>query len=242
MFQKDFLKKTIDKETQCNYINEYKLIRNFDENLIMVSTDFSKSIKEYILHLLNLILIKNSIQPYHITLLDIRKINFFNSYKINFSIYNNSKKNLNLMNEIVAFKENIIIQGFKSLLPIYQEKYFAKNSIFLSIYLIPCFEKNKSIFELFKINKKYIISVLGKDILTKYPLNQIKYLGFLSDNKNQTFGIIGLPNKKICKIMLGSYLGIEQALVIGIYPEKIIITDKKSNKIIVHRIYTEINL
>ena len=236
LFQKNFLKRTsiTNNQTQgCNYNDECKLIRNFETNLNMKGANISDSNNKSILHLLHSILTKYFIQSYQIKILDIRKINFPNSYKINFSISNDSENNINFINEIVKLQKHIIIQSFKSQFPINFKKYFVKNNILLSIYLIPCFELNNSIFKLLKINKKYIISILENDILTKFPLNQIKFLGFLSDNKNKTYGIIGLPNKKICKIILGSYLGIEQALVIGIYPEKIIITSKKSNKITV---------
>ena len=65
-----------------------------------------------------------------------------------------------------------------------------------------------------------------------YPLNKLKILGFLSNNEGQSFSLVGLPNNKIYKIILGNYLGIEQGLVIGNYPEKIVIKNKKTNEII----------
>ncbi len=233
LFQENFLKRTTDKETQeCNSSNESKLIRNFERNL-HVKSDFSKSKNKYILHLLNSIFIKSFIQSYQIQLLDIRKINLPNSYKINFAISSDIDNNFHFINEFLELHKNIIIQRFKLQFFFNLKKYFIKNNILLSIYFVPCFDINKPIPELLTVNNKYIISVFEKDILTKYPLEKIKSLGFLSDNKNLTFGLIELPNKKVYKIMLGSYLGIEQALVIGIYPEKIILINTKSNKIII---------
>jgi hypothetical protein len=230
LFQGNSLKKATDNQTQeCNYRNECKLIRNFGTNISVKSFDSSTPVNKYMLNLLNSILIKYFIESYQIELLDIKKINFANGYKINFYL-SGFFDNLNFINEIDKLKKNIIIQSFKMQLPINLKKNFIENNIFLSIYLIPCFDK-KSPFKLLTLNKKYSISVPEKGILTKFPLNEIKLLGFLSDNKNKTFELIGLPNKKICKIMLGSYLGIEQALVIGIYPEKVIILNNKSNEI-----------
>ena len=53
-------------------------------------------------------------------------------------------------------------------------------------------------------------------------------LGSLSANNGQNWGFVGLPNKQICKVKLGDYLGLEQGLVIGIYTTKIIIKNNNN--------------
>jgi Tfp pilus assembly protein PilP len=74
--------------------------------------------------------------------------------------------------------------------------------------------------------------LFDEEIVNEYSLKKMKMLGFMSDNNNKYFGFIGLPNKKICKISFGDYLGIEQGEVVGIYPDKIIIKNNLSKEII----------
>lgn len=122
LFQGNSLKKATDNQTQeCNYRNECKLIRNFGTNISVKSFDSSATVNKYMLNLLNSILIKYFIESYQIEPLDIKKINFPNSYKINFYL-SGFFVNLNFLSEIDKLKKNIIIQSFKMKLPINLKK------------------------------------------------------------------------------------------------------------------------
>jgi hypothetical protein len=57
-------------------------------------------------------------------------------------------------------------------------------------------------------------------------------LGFVSMNKYQNWGFVILPNKQVCKLKLGDYLGLERGIVVGTYAHEILIQDNSLNKII----------
>jgi len=76
-------------------------------------------------------------------------------------------------------------------------------------------------------------SLFKKNILTKYPLNTLKMVGFLSeDHSERNWGLIRLPNTQIYKLELGDSIGLEQGLVMAITPKKIFVQRKDLNKII----------
>jgi len=180
------------------------------------------------LYLLNSLLTKSSIAYNQIRILTIKKLNFPHIYKIEFSVSCENNNILNFLNAIDEINRFIIIQSFKYQLS-HLNKNFKQEIIFYLICYIPSFYANKLILDLSRINKK-VTKSLEKVIM--YPLNKLKILGFLSNNEKQSFSLVGLPNNKIYKIILGNYLGIEQGLVIGTYPEKIVIKNNKTNEII----------
>ncbi len=76
-------------------------------------------------------------------------------------------------------------------------------------------------------------SLFKKNILTKYPLNALKMVGFLSEDYGEhNWGLIKLPNTQIYKLELGDSIGLEQGLVMAINPKKIFVQRNDLNKII----------
>ena len=221
LFHEDFLQNSMDNEkSECAYSQSYQFIGNLNKNLNLKNLDYRESIKKIVFNSLSPLLTNYFIQANQIKILAIRKIILPNTYKIDFSIYCFMNNYFNFLNRVVKLKNSIIINSFNLQLMGILTKQYKQNIIFSLIINMP-----------FNISKDDFKSKVEQAKVAKYSLRQIKFLGFLSDNIDQTFGLIGLPNKKICKITLGNYLGIEQGLVIGIYPDKIIIKKNKSNKI-----------
>lgn len=100
--------------------------------------------------------------------------------------------------------------------------------ILLNLYI---YNYKKLILDLSKIKKLTAKSLVANGNLIKFSLGKIIMLGSLSTDKGQNWGFVRLPNKQICKVKLGDYLGLEQGLVVGIYATKIIILLNKPNKI-----------
>lgn len=222
IFHEDFLKNSMDKKRfEYTYSLPYEKIKNLEKNLNVKELDYRSRIGREISHLLRYISTNYFIQPKNIKILAIRKIFFPNTYKIDFSIYCFLSNCFNFLNQVVKLKNFIIIQNFNLKYLKNVTQHCKQNIIFSLIVTMP-----------YETNLKNIKFISKQTIATKYPLSKIKFYGFLSDNVDHTLGLIGFPNRKICKITLGNYLGIDRGLVIGIFPEKIIIKENKSNELV----------
>ena len=130
------------------------------------------------------------------------------------------------INETVALNKFILIKSFRWSF----FKSLTKNlnqNIIISLIFYTCNYK-KLILDLSKINRLIAKSLVENGNLTKFSLEKIVMLGFLSAGKEQNWGFVRLPNKQICRVKLGDYLGLEQGLVIGIYAPKIIIKNNNN--------------
>lgn len=154
------------------------------------------------------------------------KINFSNLLQMKINLSGTNKNILKFISEAVALNKIILINGFRW-------NYFnlhttnINQNIIISLNFYICNYK-KLILDLSKINKLAAKSLIDNSNLTKFSLNKIVMLGSLSANNGQNWGFVGLPNKQICKVKLGDYLGLEQGLVIGIYTTKIIIKNNNN--------------
>ena len=84
--------------------------------------------------------------------------------------------------------------------------------------------KRNSIFNEKKIN-------MCMNYLTHYPIDQLKMVGFLIRNQiDKNWGLIKLPNQHICKVEIGSEVGIEKTRVVFIDSKKMIIQEKNNKK------------
>ena len=233
-FQQDnFFQKAINDKFFCIYSNS-KLIKNLEKKLSMKEVNSNTEIiSKLILSSLNCLLTKDFMQPSQINILSIKKINLLHFHEIEFAIYSTTNNILNFINEIIKLKKTIIIHSFK-LQPLNKlVNHNKQNAIFSLIFYDPNFYINYNLdFSKVIKGRKSNKLLFDEEIVNEYSFKKMKMLGFMSDNNNKYFGFIGLPNKKICKISFGDYLGIEQGEVVGIYPDKIIIKNNLSKEII----------
>lgn len=132
----------------------------------------------------------------------------------------------NFINETVGLNKFVLIKSFRWNFFNYLTKNSTKNIIIL-LNLYNCNYK-KLILDLSKIKRLTAQILVENGNLTKFSLDKIVMLGFLSAGKEQNWGFVRLPNKQICRVKLGDYLGLEQGLVIGIYVKKIIIKNNNN--------------
>lgn len=155
-----------------------------------------------------------------------KKINFSNILPIEINLSGTNKNIFKFINETIALNRIVLINSFRWSFFNSLTKNINRN-ILISLNFYACNNK-KLILDLSKINKLVTKSLVENGNLTKFSLDKIVMLGSLSTTKGQNWGFVRLPNKQICRIKLGDYLGLEQGLVIGIYATKIIIKNNNN--------------
>lgn len=207
------------------YMEKIKNIRKkFDIN-------YNDSIDQVILNILSGQLTTPGFKINKINFLSNKK-QFLNSLQIESDFFNANNISIrDFLYQISRLNKLIVISKFRWKLLNVLSKNQKYNIVFLFKVYIQNFNSKKLISALSEINKTGAKSMCKFNNLTKYPLNKLKMLGFLSLGNDQNWGIVGLPNKQICKLKLGDYVGLEQALVIGAYSHEILIQDNNKNKI-----------
>jgi len=160
------------------------------------------------------------------------KKNFLNSLQVESDFSNTHDNIFNFLYQISRLNKFIVIEKFSWNFFNDLSKNQKQNIIFSFKVYFPYFNRKNLILALSKINKLDDKSASENSKLTKYPLNKIKMLGFLSMGNYQNWGIVALPNKQICKLKLGDHLGLERGIVIGIYAHEIFIQNNSLEKII----------
>lgn len=155
-----------------------------------------------------------------------KKINFSNILQMEINLSGTNKNIFKFINETIALNRVVLINSFRWSFFNSLTKNINRN-ILISLNFYICNYK-KLILDLSKINRLAAKSLIDNSNLTKFSLNKIVMLGSLSADNGQNWGFVGLPNKQICKVKLGDYLGLEQGLVIGIYTTKIIIKNNNN--------------
>lgn len=160
------------------------------------------------------------------------KINFSNLLQMKINLSGTNKNIFKFISETVALNKIILIKGFRWSFFNSLTKNINQN-IIISLNFYICNYK-KLILNLSKINRLAAKFLIENSNLTKFSLDKIVMLGSLSADKEQNWGFVRLPNKQICKVKLGDYLGLEQGLVVGIYATKIIIKNNNNSEKIIN--------
>ena len=210
------------------YSNYQKKIKNIKNKFETHSDDVMDKI---ILHALTGQLSTPVLEINKIHIFDTNK-NFLNSFQVE-SNFSSTKNNIfNFLYKVTRLNKLILIEKFNWNYFDDSSKNKKQNIIFLFKIYFPYFNRKNSILLLSKINKLDVKFAYKNSHLTKYPLNKIKMLGFVSMNKYQNWGFVVLPNKQVCKLKLGDYLGLEHGVVIGTYAHEIFIQNNSLDKII----------
>lgn|GEM_PF-2864093 len=225
------LRPTIEKKEKI-YVKFQFLKKQLNSQRIKISkySNFKKKIKK-----VNQF---DSLQHENFWTIDLRKRIHFSSTKkenlsniINMEIYLAGTNNniFHFINEAIAQNKPVLIKSF--IWNFFNSP--TKNSSNNIIILLNLYTYNykKLILDLSKIKRLTAKSLIENRNLIKFSLNKIIMLGSLSTDKEQNWGFVRLPNKQICRVKLGDYLGLEHGLVIGIYAAKIIILLNKPNKL-----------
>lgn len=168
-----------------------------------------------------------------INFLSIRIENFPNILQIEINLSGTNKNIFKFVNEIIALNKFVTIKNFKCIFFNSITENINQNILILFKFYIFNFNNKELILDWIKKYKFTAQSFIINHNLTKFSLDKIEMVGFLSDDKKQSWGFVRLPNKKICKVELGDYLGLEQGLVIGVYSTKIIIKNNNNLKKII---------
>jgi hypothetical protein len=164
-----------------------------------------------------------------INFLSIKKGNLPNILQMKINLSGTNKNIFKFINATVALNKFVLIKSFRWSF----FKPLTKNlnqNIIISLRFYTC-NYRKVILDLSKIKKLTAKSLVENGKLTKFSLDKIVMLGFLSAGEEQSWGFVRLPNKQICRVKLGDYLGLEQGLVVGIYATKIINLLNKPKKL-----------
>lgn len=215
------LRSTLEKKEKI-YLKSQFLKKQFNSQLLIISkySNYQKKIKK--LNQFDLCLQEKNFWAGDSS----NKINFSNLLKMKINLSGTNNNIFKFINEAVALNKIILIKSFRwnFFNPITKN---INQSIIIALNFYICNHK-KLILDLSKINRLAAKSLIENNNITKFSLDKIVMLGSLSTAKGKNWGFVRLPNKQICKVKLGDYLGLEQGLVIGIYATKIIIK-KNSN-------------
>lgn len=228
--------KASEKElnNQLEITSEYSICQEKIKNIKKQFDIYYKdSIDKTILNVLNGKLATPFFKINKIHILTIKnKKDFLNYLKVESHFFSVNNNIFNFLYLISRLKKLIIIENFKWIFFNVLQKNQRQEIIFSFKIYAPYLNSKNLILVLSKINKPDAKFTSEKNNLSKYSLSKIKMLGFLAAYKDRNWGLVVLPNKQVCKLKLGDYLGLERGIVIGAYAHEILIQDNSLNKII----------
>ncbi|MES2141667.1 MAG: pilus assembly protein PilP [Pseudomonadota bacterium] len=161
---------------------------------------------------------------------------FYTELFVTASVNNSNERNIKeFLYQLENLKYHVFINKFKwGFLDAKDTALESKNKIYILFSILvesSFFQTNQlsnlkrnAIFNAKKIN-------MCINYLTHYPIDQLKMVGFLIRNQiEKNWGLIKLPNEHICKVEIGSEVGIEKTRVVFIDSKKMMLQEKNNKK------------